>query len=80
MLHVNNSIDPVENAFARDVVGGLSADVKTLTSRWLYDERGSALFEEITKLDEYYPTRVETSILQERQRPFLVPFHAMTSS
>jgi hypothetical protein len=38
MLHVNNSIDPVENAFARDAVSGLSADVK---SRWLYDERGS---------------------------------------
>jgi uncharacterized SAM-dependent methyltransferase len=65
MLHVNNSIDP---SFARDVVGGLCADVKTLPSRWLYDERGAALFEEITKLDEYYLTRVETSILQERQR------------
>jgi uncharacterized SAM-dependent methyltransferase len=50
MLHVNNSIAPVENAFARDVVGGLSADVKTLPSRWLYDERGSALFEEITRM------------------------------
>ena len=64
MLHVNNSTELVENAFARDVVGGLSADVKTLPSRWLYDERGSALFEEITKLDEYYLTRAETSILQ----------------
>src|SRR4051794_36313380 len=67
MLHVNSSIDFVENAFARDVVGGLSADVKTLPSRWLYDERGSALFEEITRQDEYYLTRAETSILRERQ-------------
>ena len=67
MLHVNNSIDPVENAFARDVVGGLSADVKTLPSRWLYNERGSELFEEITRQDEYYLTRAETSILRERQ-------------
>lgn len=67
MLHVNDSIDAVENAFARDVVGGLSADVKTLPSRWLYDERGSALFEEITRQDEYYLTRAETSILRERQ-------------
>jgi dimethylhistidine N-methyltransferase len=67
MLHVNNSTDPVENAFARDVVGGLSADVKTLPSRWLYDERGSALFEEITRQDEYYLTRAETSIMRERE-------------
>jgi dimethylhistidine N-methyltransferase len=68
MHHVNNSIELVENAFARDVVAGLSGDVKTLPSRWLYDERGSALFEEITRLDEYYLTRAETSILRERQR------------
>ncbi|MCA1396267.1 L-histidine N(alpha)-methyltransferase [Bradyrhizobium sp. BRP56] len=67
MLHENSSIAPVEHAFARDVICGLSADVKTLPSRWLYDERGSALFEEITRLDEYYLTRAETSILRERQ-------------
>jgi dimethylhistidine N-methyltransferase len=67
MLHEYNSIDPVEDAFARDVVDGLSADVKTLPSRWLYDERGSALFEQITRQDEYYLTRAETSILRERQ-------------
>jgi dimethylhistidine N-methyltransferase len=67
MLHINSSIDPLENAFSRDVVGGLSADVKTLPSRWLYDERGSALFEKITTQDEYYLTRAETSILRERQ-------------
>jgi dimethylhistidine N-methyltransferase len=67
MHHANNSIVLVEHAFARDVVGGLSADVKTLPSRWLYDERGSTLFEEITRQDEYYLTRAETSILRERQ-------------
>ena len=67
-MHVNNSIKCFENAFARDVVSGLSSDVKTLPSRWLYDKRGSALFEEITKLDEYYLTRAETAILQKRQR------------
>ena len=60
LFRSNNGIDIVENAFAQDVVRGLSADVKTLPSRWLYDERGSALFEEITKLDEYYLTRAET--------------------
>jgi dimethylhistidine N-methyltransferase len=68
MLHINSCIDIVENAFAQDVVRGLSADGKTLPSRWLYDERGSALFEEITKLNEYYLTRAETSILRERQK------------
>jgi dimethylhistidine N-methyltransferase len=68
MLHINSCTDIVENAFAQDVVRGLSAEGKTLPSRWLYDERGSALFEEITKLDEYYLTRAETSILRERQK------------
>ena len=65
---MNDSIDAVENPFARDVVGGLSADVKTLPSCWLYNERGSELFEKITRLDEYYLTRAETSILRKRQR------------
>jgi len=37
MLHVNNSIGLDEHAFAQDVVGGLSAAMKTLPSRWLYD-------------------------------------------
>ena len=37
---------------------------KTLPSRWLYDQRGSELFEEITRLDEYYLTRTETAILR----------------
>lgn len=67
MLCATSATDLVENAFASDVVDGLSADVKTLPSRWLYDDRGSALFEEITKLDEYYLTRAEISILRERQ-------------
>jgi dimethylhistidine N-methyltransferase len=66
MLHAIDG-DFAENAFARDVVRGLSADVKTLPSRWLYNERGSELFEEITKQDEYYLTRAETSILRERK-------------
>jgi L-histidine N-alpha-methyltransferase len=50
--------------FRRDVIAGLSAQRKTLPSRWLYDERGSELFEQITLLPEYYPTRVETAILR----------------
>lgn len=52
-------------AFRADVLAGLTASRKTLPSRWLYDDRGSELFEEITQLPEYYPTRTETAILRE---------------
>lgn len=51
-------------AFRADVLEGLSKPAKTLPSRWLYDDRGSELFEEITQLSEYYPTRTETAILR----------------
>jgi dimethylhistidine N-methyltransferase len=51
-------------AFRTDVVLGLALAQKTLPSRWLYDHRGCELFEAITQLEEYYPTRIETSILQ----------------
>jgi L-histidine N-alpha-methyltransferase len=50
--------------FRQDVIAGLSQHRKTLPCRWLYDERGSELFEQITQLEEYYPTRVETGILR----------------
>jgi len=50
--------------FAGAVLEGLSATPKRLACRYLYDRRGSALFEEITGLDEYYPTRAEIEILQ----------------
>ena len=42
---------------------GLTATPKSLPPKWFYDERGSALFEEITRLPEYYPTRAERAIL-----------------
>ena len=51
-------------AFRADVLAGLAQPQKTLPSRWLYDQRGSELFEEITRLDEYYLTRTETAILR----------------
>jgi dimethylhistidine N-methyltransferase len=51
--------------FAADVIAGLSQPRKSLSCRWLYDARGSALFEDITELPEYYPTRTETSILRD---------------
>lgn len=60
-------VDPVAGqleAFRTDVITGLAQLQKTLPSRWLYDRRGSELFEAITGLDEYYPTRTETGILR----------------
>jgi dimethylhistidine N-methyltransferase len=52
--------------FCGDVVAGLSRPRKSLPSRWLYDDRGSELFEAITQLPEYYPTRTETQILRDQ--------------
>jgi L-histidine Nalpha-methyltransferase len=56
-----------DNLFRSDVVDGLPRFQKTIPCRWLYDGRGSDLFEEITRLEEYYPTRAETAILRARQ-------------
>lgn len=48
--------------FAKDVMEGLSSFPKRIPSRYFYDDEGSHLFEEIMKLEEYYPTRCETEI------------------
>ena len=53
-------------ALAADVRAGLTATPKELPPKWFYDERGSQLFDEITRLPEYYPTRAERSILAAR--------------
>jgi L-histidine N-alpha-methyltransferase len=58
--------DDLEKALRQDVSEGLTADPKWLPPKWFYDERGSALFEDITRLEEYYPTRRERAILMER--------------
>jgi dimethylhistidine N-methyltransferase len=52
------------SAFARDVIEGLSARPKRLSPKYFYDETGSRLFEQITELPEYYPTRCELAILR----------------
>jgi L-histidine N-alpha-methyltransferase len=51
-------------AMAHDVRTGLTATPKVLPPVWFYDERGSELFDEITRLPEYYPTRAEQAILK----------------
>ena len=53
-----------ERQFALDVLYGLSAVPKRLSSKYLYDDRGSDLFAKITSLPEYYPTRCEKEILE----------------
>ncbi|MET0627999.1 MAG: L-histidine N(alpha)-methyltransferase [Acidimicrobiia bacterium] len=50
-------------ALESDVRAGLTSTPKTLPPKWFYDDRGSVLFDEITRLPEYYPTRTERSIL-----------------
>lgn len=54
----------VDAAFRADVLAGLSAPIPAVPARWFYDHRGSELFEEITRLPEYYPTRTETAMLE----------------
>jgi L-histidine Nalpha-methyltransferase len=51
-------------AFRDDVLAGLNARPRAIPARWFYDDAGSALFEEITRLPEYYPTRTETALLR----------------
>jgi L-histidine N-alpha-methyltransferase len=58
-------------ALERDVRAGLCAEQKALPPVWFYDERGSRLFDEITRLPEYYPTRAEREILR-RHAPEIV--------
>jgi len=55
---------PAAARFRSDVLAGLSGPRKTLPCKYLYDELGSALFERICELDEYYPTRTELAILE----------------
>jgi len=55
--------DDAERSLHRDARLGLTSSPKWLAPKWFYDSRGSDLFEEITRLPEYYPTRTESSIL-----------------
>src|SRR5438045_8427982 len=58
--------DEQTSAFAGDVIGDLSKFPKKLSPKYFYDVKGSELFEQITVLPEYYPTRTELAILRER--------------
>ncbi|MEO8176601.1 MAG: L-histidine N(alpha)-methyltransferase [Sphingomicrobium sp.] len=56
--------DDQTEAFRADVLAGLSASIPAIPARWLYDRTGSELFDAITRLPSYYPTRTETALLQ----------------
>lgn len=59
-------LDDATSAFAGDVIADLAKHPKKLSPKYFYDARGSELFEQITVLPEYYPTRTELSILRDR--------------
>ncbi|MEU9620999.1 L-histidine N(alpha)-methyltransferase [Streptomyces sp. NPDC048155] len=59
-------VDATDAALRADVLHGLTQQPKTLPPKWFYDAHGSELFEEITRLPEYYPTRAEREILIDR--------------
>jgi len=69
-IDVHLDADAAET-MARDVRAGLCAYPKELAPKYFYDERGSELFEQITELPEYYPTRAEREILDRRSEEIL---------
>jgi L-histidine N-alpha-methyltransferase len=72
MLRIDDDARPAvtlaDPTFLADVIQGLSTARKAIPARWFYDRQGSELFEEITRLAEYYPTRVETGLLEKHCR------------
>lgn len=75
---MNTSPSPELSQFAEDVLAGLSAVPKHLSSRYFYDDEGSRLFMEIMKLPEYYPTRAEYRIFAEQTANIYQAFAAGT--
>ncbi|MBF6161316.1 L-histidine N(alpha)-methyltransferase [Nocardia cyriacigeorgica] len=63
-LEVHLTDDDLTAALRADARRGLTADPKWLPPKWFYDARGSELFEQITELPEYYPTRTERALLE----------------
>jgi L-histidine Nalpha-methyltransferase len=63
-ISVHLSPDEVRQRMREDALEGLRATAKSIPPVWFYDERGSQLFEEITRLPEYYPTRAERALLE----------------
>ena len=78
-----------ESTFAEDVKNGLTSEKKFLYPKYFYDDRGSELFDKITQIEDYYPTRTEESILIEssgdiiefsKNKPVMVELGSGTST
>ena len=69
-LHDYYEIEYAVEDFRAAIVAGLSQPQKRILSKYFYDERGSRLFEQITQLPEYYPTRTETALLRAHAAEF----------
>jgi len=65
-IDVRLGASDLDAALRADVAAGLGARPRSLPPKWFYDARGGQLFDEITRLPEYYPTRAETEILTAR--------------
>ncbi len=90
MSRNTNPTEPsIDQSFLQDVIVGLGQETKQLPCKYFYDQRGSRLFDQITQLDEYYPTRTERAIIEEYatemavqigQRAMLVEFGSGSST
>jgi len=67
-LPENATVISIENHFFKDVIKGLTCQEKYLSSKYFYDEAGDALFQQIMKSPEYYPTRCEMEIFVSQRR------------
>ncbi len=65
-VHFHDAQPEIKDGLA-ELLDGLQAEKKRLDPKWFYDERGSELFEQITELPEYYPTRTEIAILRDNR-------------
>ncbi len=61
----NNLTDLGIDNVRKEIITGLKSKQKYISSKFFYDKKGSELFEDITRLTEYYPTRTEKKILRE---------------
>jgi L-histidine Nalpha-methyltransferase len=69
-----NNTTTYDRVFAEDVLHGLAAPLKTLSSKYFYDEKGDKLFQDIMALPEYYLTRTEYEILDSYKEDILKPY------
>ena len=77
-VDVHLGSDDIDKALRADVESGLTDTPKELPPKWFYDERGSDLFDQITRLEEYYPTEAEREILTDNAAQIIAATEAKT--